>query len=401
MTIYTLFGLIGAIALVVNVIRYFIEKPANPIIAFIQDFVGVLFIFSGFVKAIDPLGTAYKMTEYFHEFNMMFMDDYSLAFAVFMIVFELVLGFALLLGYRKELSIWLSLLMIVFFTFLTGFTAYTGKVTDCGCFGDFIKLKPIQSFYKDVFLTVLILILLFGKKHIEPIISKFLSALILVVVTIASTWYCFSNFYFNLPQFDFRPYKIGNHIPDQMTVPDSLKPIKDFVFVYKNKSTGELKDYKTEELGDVDYDNWEYADRKEIVIREGQLPKINNFRLDNENGENISEEVLSNPNYAFWIVAYDLNKTNKKTFTEKLNTIAENAKKDGYHVFVATATSDYEKLKAELNANYTFYTGDAIFLKTIIRSNPGLVIVKNGTVKAMYHHRHIPDYNAIKSSVLK
>jgi uncharacterized membrane protein YphA (DoxX/SURF4 family) len=401
MTIYTLFGLIGSIALVVNIIRYFIEKPAKPLIAFIQDFVGVLFIFSGFVKAIDPLGTAYKMTEYFHEFNMMFMDNYSLAFAVFMIVFELVLGVALLLGYKKDLSIWLSLLMIVFFTFLTGFTAYTGKVTDCGCFGDFIKLKPIQSFYKDVFLTALILILLFGKKHIEPLISKFPSALILGVVTIVSTWYCFSNFYFNLPQFDFRPYKIGNHIPEQMTVPDSLKPIKDFIFVYKNKATGELKDYKTDELGNVNFDEWEYADRKEIVIREGEVPKINNFRLDNENGENISEEVLNDPNYAFWIIAYDLTKTNKTAFTDKLNTIAAEAKKNGYKVFVATATADYAALKKELNADYTFYTGDAIFLKTIIRSNPGLVIVKNGTVKAKYHHRHIPDYGTIRSTVLK
>ncbi len=404
MTIYTLFGLIGAIALVVNIIRYFIEKPARPLIAFIQDFVGVLFIFSGFVKAIDPLGTAYKMTEYFHEFNMMFMDDYSLAFAVFMIVFELVLGVALLLGYKKELSIWLSLLMIIFFTFLTGFTAYTGKVTDCGCFGDFIKLKPIQSFYKDVFLTALILILLFGKKHIEPLISKFPSALILGVVTIVSTWYCFSNFYFNLPQFDFRPYKIGNHIPEQMTVPDSLRPVVERIFIYANsKKPSEIREISEKDLMqgllESKYDS--FIDRKEKVIKEGELPKINNFRLDNENGENISEEVLNDPNYAFWIIAYDLTKTNKTAFTDKLNTIAAEAKKNGYKVFVATATADYAALKKELNTDYTFYTGDAIFLKTIIRSNPGLMIVKNGTVKAKYHHRHIPDYGTISSTVLK
>ncbi len=401
MTIYTLFALIGAIALAVNVIRYFIEKPANPVIAFIQDFVGVLFIFSGFVKAIDPLGTAYKMTEYFHEFDMMFMDDFALAFAIFMIVFELVLGVALLLGYKKEITIWLSLLMIIFFTFLTGFTAYTGKVTDCGCFGDFIKLKPLQSFYKDIFLTVLILILLFGKKHIEPVISKLPAAALLVFIAVISTWYNFKNFHFNEPQFDFRPYKIGNHIPDQMTVPDSLKPIKDFVFVYKNKTTGELKDYKTDELGNVNYDEWDYADRKEIIIREGEQPKIANFRIDNENGENISEDLLNDPNYAFWIIAYDLKKTEKSAFSEKLNAIAAKAEQDGYNVFVATATSPTEAFRHEVQAAYPFYSGDATFLKTIVRSNPGLLIVKNGTVAAKYHHRHFPAYDEIKSNVLK
>jgi uncharacterized membrane protein YphA (DoxX/SURF4 family) len=401
MTIYTLFGLIGAIALVVNVLRYFIEKPANPFVAFVQDFVGVLFIFSGFVKAIDPLGTAYKMTEYFHEFNMMFMDDFALAFAIFMIVFELVLGVALLLGYKKEITIWLLLLMIVFFTFLTGFTAYTGKVTDCGCFGDFIKLKPIQSFYKDVFLTVLILILLFGKKHIEPLISKMPAAILLVLVTVFTAWYNFRNYYFNEPQFDFRPYAIGNHIPEQMTVADSLKPKTKMVFVYKNTATGSIIEFSDDTMDRVSFEGIEFVDRKDVVIKEGELPKINNFRIDNENGENISEDILNDPNYAFWIIAYDLNKAEKSAFKEKLNAIAAKAEQDGFNVFVATATSPSDEFRHDVQAAYPFYSGDAIFLKTIVRSNPGLLIVKNGTVMAKYHHRHYPTYEEIKSSVLK
>jgi uncharacterized membrane protein YphA (DoxX/SURF4 family) len=222
MTIYTLFGMIGAIALAVTLIRFFVHRPANLFVGYVQDFVGVLFIFSGFVKAIDPLGTSYKMTEYFHEFNMMFMDPFALSFAVFMIVIELVLGVTLLLGYKRDLTVWLLLLMILFFTFLTGFTAYTDKVTDCGCFGDFIKLRPIQSFYKDLILTVMILILFIKRKNIEPLLSNHLALPIIVVVTLLSTWYNFRNFYFNEPQFDFRPYSVGNHIPDLMTVPDSL-----------------------------------------------------------------------------------------------------------------------------------------------------------------------------------
>lgn len=396
MNLYALYGLIAVMALVVTLIRFFIQRPQNLLLGYVQDFVGVLFIFSGFVKAIDPLGTSYKMAEYFHEFNMMFMDPFSLLFSVIMIVLELTLGVMLILGYRKNLTLWLLLLMILFFTFLTGFTAYTGKVTDCGCFGDFIKLKPIQSFYKDVVLTLLILILFFRRKNIEPLLSNYLALPVITLVVIVATWYNFRNFYFNEPQFDFRPYKVGNHLPDLMTVPEDKGPI--FVFVYKNKKTGEERNVKAEELSNLNHDEWEYRDR--ITIREGELPRINNFRIDNENGENISEDLLNDPNYAFWVIAYDLNKTCKKAFTEKLNPLAEKAEKSGYHFFVATATRP-EAFRHEVQAAYPFYTADAVFLKTIVRSNPGLLIVKNGTVVAKYHHKHIPTFEELQQTVLK
>lgn len=399
MTIYTLFTYIGLAALVLTAIRYFTQKPLNPFITYLQDFVGVLFIFSGFVKAVDPLGTSYKMNEYFHEFNMMFFDPFALPFSVIMIVLEFVLGVALLIGYRKLLTLWGLLLVIVFFTFLTGFTAYTGKVTDCGCFGDFIKLKPIQTFGKDVLLTAMILILFFKRKHIEPIISQQPGTIVVGLVTVLSTWYCFRNFYFNEPQFDFRPYKVGNYIPDLMTVPDSLKPIKDFVFVYKNKKNGQQKEFTVAALSNMNYDEWEYVDRKEIVIREGEQPKIANFRIDNENGEDISEDLLNNPDYAFWVVAYDLNKTDKEAFVEKINPLAAAAEKAGYKIFAVSSTKA-EDFRHDIQAAYPFYTGDATFLKTMIRSSPGVMVVKKGTVVAKYHHKHLPAFDDIKSSVL-
>lgn len=400
MNIYTLFTYIGLAALVLSAIRYFAQKPLNPFITYLQDFVGVLFIFSGFVKAVDPLGTAYKMNEYFHEFNFMFLDPFALPFSVIMIVLEFALGFALLIGYRKQLTLWGLLLVILFFTFLTGFTAYTGKVTDCGCFGDFIKLKPIQTFGKDVLLTVMILILYFKRKHIEPILSQVIGTSFVVVVTLVSTWYCFRNFYFNEPQLDFRPYKIGNYIPDLMTVPDSLKPIKDFVFVYKNKKSGQQQEFDMKAISSINYDEWEYVDRKEIIIREGEQPKIANFRIDNENGEDISEDILSNPNYAFWVVAYDLTKTDKAAFMEKINPLADAAEKAGYNVFAVSSTRA-DDFRHDVQAAYPFYSGDATFLKTMIRSNPGVMIVKQGTVIAKYHHKHLPSFEDIKSNVLK
>jgi uncharacterized membrane protein YphA (DoxX/SURF4 family) len=403
MTIYTLFGMIGAIALAVTLIRFFVQRPMNLFLGYVQDFVGVLFIFSGFVKAIDPLGTSYKMTEYFHEFNMMFMDPFALSFAIFMIVLELVLGVTLLLGYKKDITVWLLLLMILFFTFLTGFTAYTDKVTDCGCFGDFIKLKPIQSFYKDLILTVLILILFFMRKNIEPLLSNHLAVPVVVLVTLFSTWYNFRNFYFNEPQFDFRPYAVGNHIPDLMKVPKGKEPIVERIFVYANSSNPKEKIEITQDdlmAGKLEVKYDLFIERKEKVIKEGETPRINNFRIDNENGENISEDLLNDPNYAFWVIAYDLDKTCKHSFTDKLNAMAEKAEQAGYKFFVATSTRP-EKFRHDVQAAYPFYTADGIFLKTIVRSNPGLLIVKNGTVMAKYHHKHFPSFEEIQQTVLK
>lgn len=400
MNLYTLFALIAIGAALISLMRFFIQRPSSLLIGYLQDFVGALFIFSGFVKAIDPLGTAYKMTEYFHEFDMMFMEPAALPFAIVMIVLELTLGVALILGHKRNVVLPLLLLMILFFTFLTGFTAYTGKVTDCGCFGDFLKLKPIQSFYKDLFLTGLILILFIKRKNITPLMSHHLTSIIIVIVVLFSTWYNFRNFYFNEPQFDFRPYKVGNHLPSLMTVPDDKKPLKEFVFIYKNNISGEEKEVSAKELSSLNFDEWTFKDRREIVIREGETPRINNFRIDNENGENISEEILNDPHYAFWVIAYDLNKTYRKAFIEKINPLAEKAEHAGYRFFAVTATPP-EQFRHEVQAAYPFYTADAVFLKTITRSNPGLLIVKNGTVVAKYHHRHIPDYETIQQRILR
>lgn len=373
-------------------------KPGQALTVGFRIFVGVLFIFSGFVKSIDPLGTSYKIAEYFVEFGLQFLEPYTLAMSVTMIVLEIILGITLLLGFLRNWTLILLLGLIVFFTFLTGYTTVTGNVTDCGCFGDFLKLEPSESFMKDIVLLLMILVLAWNRKYIDSKYSFSISATITALATIVFTWFSFANFYFDLPVLDFRPYKVGKNIPAQMTVPIERQAIVEFVFIYENKSTGEVKEFSASNMPSSA--EWKFVDRKDIVIKEGETPSINNFSIVNKDNESMDDEILYNPDYTFMVVAYNLNLTHKEAFVEKINPMAAKARADNFMFFTVTGTEPtaFEK---EINANHPFYLADDIFLKTIIRSNPGLVILKDGNVVQKWHYKHIPDYETIKSNYLK
>ena len=356
--------------------------------------VGALFIFSGFVKAIDPLGTSYKMGEYFAEFNMGFMEEYSLMFAVVMIVLEIVLGFTLLIGFKAWLTSIALLILIIFFTFLTGFTTFTGLVTDCGCFGDFLKLEPKESFIKDLILTVLIFIIFIGHKHIHNLFSRTMGGVLTGIVAIASILFCLSNFAWGLPAFDFRPYKAGNYLPELMEgIPDEVE----YTFVYENTNTGEQQEFDVSNLPKGD--EWKFVERKEKIIKKGVPAKIANFYISDE-GEEISDEILHREGYSLWVIAYDLDKSEKEVFEDHLNPLAEKAEAADIPFFVLTSNPE-DEFRHEVQAAYPFYYGDAIFLKTIIRSNPGLMLVKDATVVAKWHHSEIPSFEEIQNKYLQ
>src|SRR5690554_751381 len=195
--------------------------------SFSRLFTGILFIISGLIKLNDPVGFSFKLEDYFTQdvLNLPFLTPLALAIAVFVVILEVVLGVMLLLGYKKKFTLWTLLLMIVFFTFLTFYSAYFNKVTDCGCFGDAIKLTPWESFTKDVILLVLILILFVGKRYIKPLFSRNINS----ILVFASLVFCLAITYHvlqHLPIIDFRPYKIGANIQEGMTMPeDAPKPI--------------------------------------------------------------------------------------------------------------------------------------------------------------------------------
>lgn len=365
------------------------------IVGFSRYFVGLLFIFSGFIKANDPIGFSYKLEEYFVLFGMDWLASIALVLAMFICVFEIVLGIALVLGLKSNTVTWLLLLMILFFTWLTGYSAITGKVTDCGCFGDAIPLTPWQSFYKDIILTVLIGILFWQRKNIKPYLKEKNSLQVVGVFTLICsvfTMWC----YMHLPVLDFRPYKVGADIQKLMSdgIPDEIE----MVFIYKNKASGEEKEFSAT---DIPTDgNWDYVDRKDKIIKEGKLSSIHDFVITNGDGEEFTEDILANQDYSFIVIAYDIPKTSNPAF-KQITELASAAEKNGHKVVAITA-SDYmqvENLRHEVGAAFPFYYADATALKTIVRSNPGLLVLKDGVIKGKWHYNDMPTYQEWRDNI--
>ena len=277
----------------------------------VRIFTGLLFMFSGFIKANDSLGFAYKLTEYFEVFGTPFFIPIVLPLAMFICIFEILLGFTLLIGARIKLTLWLLLLMVVFFTFLTFYSAYFDKVHECGCFGDFWHLTPWQSFGKDIFCLILIIILFIGKQYLNPIVGRRFENMLVIFFTAITT--AFPIYTYNyLPVKDFRPYKIGTDLYK------AIHPKVKFFYTLKNKKTGKPEEF------DSWPPNWE-TDYEYVGNRTEPIDKsveaIIGFTMQNEYGEDYTDEFLLKDTYKFIVVEYDLNKANK-AIQGKLNDFA-------------------------------------------------------------------------------
>lgn len=361
-------------------------------------FVGVLFIFSGLIKANDPLGFSYKLDEYFSVFGMEFMVPFSLSLAIFICVYEVIFGFMLFMGSRITLTVWAIFLMILYFTFLTFYSAYYNKVTECGCFGDAIKLTPWQSFYKDVLLIVLILVLLFGKKHIRPLFTGRIEKIILTVVVLFSIVFPLYTYNY-LPVKDFRPYAIGKNIQDGMKLPpDAVLDSIVMVFIYEKD--GKRIELSPEQIKTID-STYKYIDRKDKVIREGDKPAIHDFSIVSPDGSDYTEQILNYSGNYFFLVMYDLDKTCKDVFG-KVNDFTKLCRNDSVPIIALTASADrIDSFKKETGTDIDFYLTDQTTLKTMIRSNPGLMLLKHGTVIDMWHYNCFPSYSDVKEKNFK
>ncbi len=492
MTLGTLILMIGAIALVLTlVIVQVLKKQKSILMTFLQNFTGALFIFSGWVKAIDPLGTAYKMEQYFAEFEYTFeatwmsflaplfpwLSSYSIGFSVFMIVFEIVLGAMLLLGVWPKLTSWAFLILVGFFTFLTGFTYLTGyvpsdvnffefgkwgpyvetnmKVTDCGCFGDFLKLKPKISFFKDIFLLIPAFFFVFRHKDMHQLFTKNIRSITVGASTLIVYLYCLSNYSWDLPHTDFRPFAVGVDVRSTLEAEQSAaENVQVLGYVITNKASKEVveMDYETflKEYKNYPKEEWEYEQVKSEP--EIEATKISDFEVEQADGTSMTEEILNYEDYNFMIVSYKLYHDTKtssittndtlwvrdsivspdtiiyvrnpaevtpRTITEteylwdkkfqqrykdKVNPLAEAAEKDGYKVYaiVGGAGEDMiESFRHDTQTAYPFYIADDILLKTIVRSNPGVVLMKDGKIIQKWHLKKLPGYEEIKAQYLK
>ncbi|MEZ4721264.1 MAG: DoxX family protein [Flavobacteriales bacterium] len=436
--------------------------------------VGSLFIVSGLIKANDPIGFSYKLNDYFAPgvFNMPWLDSIALELAILACVAEIVLGVAILFGARMKLASWSLLILMIFFMFLTGYTAvanwlfdnYESGTTkmvegifgfviredysymkDCGCFGDAIKLDPWESFLKDVILMVFTVIIFIKRKTIRPGdmkadlinlgialvlvagfslgavswafpiwfsivvfgvllgIKMFLKAdykdwVMAGAATILTTWFCIHCIN-HLPIKDFRPYRVGNNISElKECPPDAPQDVYEDTWFYK--VNGVVGEYTTAQEP-WNMEGAEFVDRETKLISKGFEPPIHDFILEDMDGMDMTEDILAEE-YVFLVVTYDIAHADEDA-QANLNALYDAANNDGGPYMYALAASVYneiEPFKHKHQNMFDYLTADATMLKTIIRANPGIVLLNKGTVVAKWHHNDLPSYEEIKADYI-
>jgi uncharacterized membrane protein YphA (DoxX/SURF4 family) len=389
--------------------------------------VGLLFIFSGFVKANDPLGFSYKLQEYYHVFGLGFLTSSALYQAMFISVLEMVLGFAVLIGTRMKITGGLILAMIIFFTLLTGYTAisnwffenpdsgttqwfaglfgFTPKniyyMTDCGCFGEFIKLTPWQSFSKDVILLLLIIIIFIRRKQTRSLFSRSMQTNIIVTLSVLFTVFTvYCNMF--LPAVNFLNWKEGTDVAKLMVCPpDAPRDSVQMTFVYKVNGQPTTFSYDDVMAMKVPNDAV-FVSQDKKIIRKGCIPTIFGFSM--YDGEiDYKDSMLQNNDYQLLVLSYDLEHA-RKNGLKKLTTLTQEfIEKDGKKVWGLTGTilDDAEKVRHEYNYLFSFYNTDPKMLKSMIRSNAGLILMKGSVVIETWPARSIPTPEKVRKIMAK
>lgn len=367
---------------------------------FSKWFVGILFIFSGLIKANDPLGFGYKLQEYFEVFHISFLNGWATGIAILLCVLEIVFGALLLFGIFRNFVVKGLLATIIFFTFLTFVSAAFKVVTSCGCFGDAIPLTPWQSFSKDVVLLVLIIYIYINRELIKPITEKpGLQSALFTIVFVGSLMFGALTYNY-LPIIDFLPYKVGSSIPENMKIPEGA-PVDEYLIMYdlKHKQTGETKT-----MSDKDYlakevwkdENWEViGSPSKKLIKKGYDVKIKDLMITDASGTDYTKEIVENPYYNLVVVAYNLNETNEDAIAEA-NALALNAAEQ-FNIRTVLLTSnsakDAEQFSKRMKLFMEVFYADAVPLKSMVRANPGVLLLKNGVIVNKWHYHSLPSFD--------
>ncbi|MFT4016916.1 MAG: DoxX family protein [Agriterribacter sp.] len=372
------------------------------LISVLRVIVGVLFIFSGLVKANDPLGLAYKMQEFFEVWAqsgflpglMHFMDGFALAFSIIMICFEIVAGVAVLVGWRMPLFSWLLLILIVFFTFLTGYAYLSGKFRSCGCFGDCIPLTPRASFVKDIFLTIFIVVIFFYRNKIKPALPVFISISIITLSLIFSIWMQF-HVLRHLPFVDCLPFQKGNNIAEKMKMPAGAIPDSTVItFVYQKQ--GQTVEFTSENFPD-DFDDslYHFVKRYDKVIRKGNAePPIKDFVLTTLNGNDTTNALLGIPGHSLFLFMKD-DASNGK-WLQEFDKIHAAAAQKGVSIFAISNNMEDNQALLNKYTDLTWIKCDVVPIKTAARTSPAILLIHQGTILNKWG---VADFNAIPSAL--
>lgn len=363
------------------------SKTKSNILLIARIIFGLVFLFSGFVKAVDPLGTAYKISDYLEAFSLTSLDFLAFPASLLLIATEFTIGFNILFNVHLKASTWIASLFMLVMTPVTLYLAISNPISDCGCFGDAIVMTNWQTFYKNVVLCIILAIIALLQNHTRPWLSNWgawIVTLLPILISFGISIYCYNL----LPIIDFRPYKIGNNIIEGMQIPEDAPLDKyETTFFYEKDGIEQaftLDNYPAEDS------TWTFVRQESKLIEQGFVPPIHDFSIITEDGD-ITDLVLEDAGYTLLVISHKVEKASTKNIKCVKSTIA-NAKKAGANVIWLTSSysDDIEKFKSEYGINDTFGATDDITLKTIVRSNPGLVLIKDATVIEKWHHNSLP-----------
>ena len=352
-----------------------------------RTLLALTFLFSGFVKAVDPLGTVYKIQDYLHEgFGGVFQWAIPAAgvAAVCLIALEWLLGIAMLLNVRTQWTSWITLLFYCIMTPLTLYIAIANPVSDCGCFGDALVITNWQTFWKNIILLLLSICLVICRKAIPELFSWWME-IIITLAALGSVAGIMGYSYTHLPQIDFRPYKVGNHIPTLMEIPDDAEVDQyEITLIYAKDGKEQTFTLENYPKGDPE---WTFVDQKSVLIKKGYVPPIHDFEIETLEGDYVTQDILESEEPVALVVMYDLTKTDTTQLEKLMHMIHEYPR-----VYFLTASGEEEifafaeELGWDEETTYsTFCFTDPITLKTIVRANPGVIVVQNGTIIDKYN----------------
>lgn len=363
------------------------SKIKNHILLIARIIFGLVFLFSGFVKAVDPLGTAYKISDYLEAFSLTPLDFLAFPSALILIATEFTIGFNILFNVHLKATTLIASIFMLIMTPVTLYLALANPISDCGCFGDAIVMTNWQTFYKNVVLCIILIIIAILKDNTRPWLSNWgawIVTLLPIIISFGISIYCYNL----LPILDFRPYKIGNNIIEGMSIPEDA-PLDKYETTFFYEKDGVEKAFTLDNYPAED-STWTFVRQESKLIEQGYVPPIHDFSIVTEDGD-ITDIILEDAGYTLLIISHKVEKASTKNIKCIKSTIA-NAKKAGANVIWLTSsyTDEIDNFKTKYGINDTFGATDDITLKTIVRSNPGLVLIKDANIIEKWHHNSLP-----------
>ena len=357
--------------------------------------VGLTFILSGFVKAIDPLGTQYKIQDYLAAIppSLSLPDMLTLLMSVSLSMVEFTLGAFMLTAISRRVTARLTLLFMLVMTAVTVWIYIADPVKDCGCFGDALILTNLETLLKNIVLLALAALVAWRPTHIGRLMSRsnqMLLGQMLMVTPVALSFWCL----YDLPLIDFRPYHIGADIKAGMEIPEGAEqPVFDTTFIMEKD--GERREFTLDNYPDS---TWTFVDSKTVTVKEGYVPPIHDFSITAADGEDITDMVLGREGYTFLLISPDLDKADDQNFGD-IDQIYEFCQDNSIPFYCLTASTEKSQQHWQniTGAEYPFCMTDATTLKTMIRSNPGLMLLEKGVVRGKWSHNRLPETTELET----